>query len=131
VAPVIAVVDDSHSVRKAVIRLLRAAGHAACGFASGSEFLQLRQTSRIRCLILDVEMPGFSGIDLQRELNRRQAGIPVIIMTARDSPSMREECARLGALAFLSKPMDILCLLDAVAVALQSKTHPLLDSLAS
>ena len=76
-------------------------------------------------------MPGFSGIDLQRELNRRQAGIPVIIMTARDSPSMREECARLGALAFLSKPMDILCLLDAVAVALQSKTHPLLDSLAS
>ena len=115
----IAVVDDVDSVRKAMIRLLQAAGYVARGFASGEEFLQTWPCSKTRCLILDMEMPGLTGADVQRALNRRQARIPVIVMTAHDSLAAREECMRLGALVFLSKPFDFSFLLDAVATVLQ------------
>jgi FixJ family two-component response regulator len=116
----IAVVDDAEPVRNAVIRILRTAGYVARGFASGHAFLESSPTTRFRCLILDMNMPGLSGSDVQRELDLVQARIPVIILTAHDSPAAREECLRLGAHAFLTKPIDIPVLLDAVAVALQS-----------
>jgi FixJ family two-component response regulator len=116
----IAVVDDAEPVRNAVIRILRTAGYVARGFASGNAFLETWPTTRFHCLILDVNMPGLSGADVQRELDLVQARIPVIILTAHDSPAAREECLRLGAHAFLTKPIDIPVLLDAVAVALQS-----------
>jgi len=114
----IAVVEDADSVRKALVQLLRVAGYAARGFASGEEFLQAWPANRVSCLILDLELPGLSGIDVQRELHRAQARIPVIIMTADDSHTVREECACLGAFAFLTKPSEISVLLDAVALAL-------------
>jgi FixJ family two-component response regulator len=116
----IAVVDDVDSVRKAVIRILEVAGYAARGFVSGDAFLDTWPDNSTRCLILDLDMPGLSGADVQHELNLAQASIPVIIMTAHDSPAAREECARLGAHAFLTKPVDISVLLDVVAIALQS-----------
>jgi FixJ family two-component response regulator len=115
----IAVVDDADSVRGAIIRLLQIAGYVARGFVSGEEFLQTWPCSKTRCLILDLEMPGLTGVDVQRALNRTQARIPVIVMTAHDSLAAREECMRLGALVFLSKPVDISFLLDAVTMALQ------------
>ena len=115
----IAVVDDADSVRGAIIRLLQIAGYVARGFVSGEEFLQTWPCSKTRCLILDLEMPGLTGVDVKRALNRTQARIPVIVMTAHDSLAAREECMRLGALVFLSKPVDISFLLDAVTMALQ------------
>jgi FixJ family two-component response regulator len=114
----IAVVDDEESVRRAVVRLLQAAGHPARGFASGNEFLQHWLTERPDCLLLDLQMPGLSGADVLRALNRAGAHIPTIIVTAHDSPGAREECMREGAVAYLCKPLDERVLLTALRAAL-------------
>jgi FixJ family two-component response regulator len=114
----IAVVDDEESVRKAIVRLLQAAGHAARGFASGDDFLRSWMADRPECLLLDLQMPGSSGADVQRALIHAGARIPTIIITAQDSPGAREECTRLGAVAYLCKPVDEGVLLAAVRAAL-------------
>jgi len=113
-------VDDEESVRKAVVRLLRCAGHIAHGFASGSEFLQSGLVHGPDCLMLDLQMPGLSGAEVQRALNRAGAHFPVIVMTANDVPGAREECMREGAVAYLNKPVDVCVLLNAVSVAIGS-----------
>jgi FixJ family two-component response regulator len=118
--PVIAVVDDEESVRKAVVRVLRAAGFAAHGFASGDEFLKSWHFDRPDCLVLDLQMPDVSGTEVQRALNLAGANFPIVIITAHDAPAMREECLRLGAAAYLCKPLDIRTLLDEVALAIDS-----------
>ena len=117
---VIAVVDDEESVRKAVVRLLQAAGHTARGYASGRDFLQNWPVDIPICLVLDLQMPNLPGVDVQRALNRAGAHFPVIIMTAHDSPCAREECLREGAVAYLCKPLDERVLLNALSLALGS-----------
>jgi FixJ family two-component response regulator len=114
----IAVVDDEESVRKALVRLLQAAGHTARGFASGDEFLQNWLTDPPDCLMLDLQMPGLSGVEVQRALNHADAHLPVIIITAHDVASAREQCLREGAIAFLCKPLDERTLLGALGLAL-------------
>ncbi len=114
----IAVIDDEESVRKAVVRLLRSAGHLAQGFASGSEFLKSGLGDKPDCLMLDLQMPGLSGNEVQRVLNRAGARLPVIVMTANDAPGAREECMREGAVAYLRKPVDVNVMLDAVDAAI-------------
>ncbi len=114
----IAVVDDEESVRKAVVRLLQAAGYPARGFATGADFLQHWRDDRPECLLLDLQMPGLSGADVLRALNRSGANFPTIIVTAHDSPGAREECSRLGAVAYLCKPLDERVLLTALRAAL-------------
>jgi FixJ family two-component response regulator len=117
---VIAVVDDEESVRNAMVRLLRAADYPARGFASGDEFLQSWRTDRPDCLVLDLRMPGLSGMDVQRALNRTGAHLPVVIVSAHDSPSAREECLREGAVAYLCKPVDERVLLNALKLLAQT-----------
>src|SRR5580700_6818144 len=114
----IAVVDDEESVRNAIVRLIQAAGHPARCFASGGDFLRSWVADRPECLLLDLQMPGLSGTDVQRALLRAGARIPTIIITAQDSPGAREECIRLGAVAHLCKPVDQGMLLAAVRAAL-------------
>jgi FixJ family two-component response regulator len=114
---VIAIVDDDESVRNAVVRLLQAAGHSARGYPSGQEFLDNWRVDRPDCLVLDLQMPSLSGADVQRALNREGAQFPVVIMSAHDSPSAREECLREGAVAYLRKPPDERMLLDALNLA--------------
>ncbi len=114
----IVVVDDDESVRKAVVRLLNAAGFTARGIASVQEFLQSCPADPPQCLILDLQMPGISGGEIQRALKLMGARTAVIIITARDSPGAREECMRWGAVAYLCKPMAPGSLLNAVARAL-------------
>ena len=116
----IAVVDDEESVRKAVVRLLHAAGFAARGFSSGDEFMKAWQADIPECVLLDLQMPGLSGTDVQRALNRAGARFPVIIVTAHDAPGMREECMREGAAAYLCKPLDERVLLSALSAAIGS-----------
>ena len=111
----IAVVDDEDSVRKAVLRVLRAAGFSARGFASGTEFLNSWHFDRPDCLVLDLQMPGLSGIEVQKSLISAGAQFPIVIITAHDAPSVREECIRQGAAAYLCKPLDIGALLQAVS----------------
>jgi FixJ family two-component response regulator len=122
---VIAVVDDEESVRSAVVRLLRSAGFSSRGFASGEEFLDSWHFDRPEYLLLDLQMPGLSGTEVQAALNLAGAKFPVIIITAHDGPTVREESTRLGAVAYLCKPVDASALLRAVTpAAASSATAP-------
>lgn len=111
---VIAVVDDEESVRKAVVRVLNAAGFVASSFSSGDEFLKTWRFDPPDYLLLDMQMPGLSGTEVQHALTASGAKFPIIILTACDTPSRREECMRLGAVAYLNKPLEVGALLDAV-----------------
>jgi FixJ family two-component response regulator len=116
----ITVVDDEESVRNALVRVLRAGGHAVRGFASGREFLNSWRVDRPDCLVLDLQMPDISGTEVQQALNAAGAKLPIIIVTARDSSTVRKECMRQGAVAYLCKPPDSGDLLEAVALAIGS-----------
>jgi FixJ family two-component response regulator len=117
---VIAVVDDEESVRNALVRVLHAAGLAARGFASGDEFLTSWHFDRPDCLLLGLQMPGFSGTEVQQALQLAGAHFPIIIITAHDAPNVREECMRLGAADYLCKPIDADILLKTVALTTTS-----------
>ena len=96
--PLVSVVDDDESVRESLPDLLREFGFAAEAFASAEEFLASDRIGAIRCLILDIAMPGMSGPDLQRELKRRARAIPIVFITAHGGEAMRPQpaCARCG-----------------------------------
>ena len=111
----IAVVDDEKSVRSAVVRVLRAAGFPATAFASGKDFLDSWHFARPDCLILDLQMSGMSGMEVQQSLKMAGANCPIVIITAHDSPSLRVECMDAGATEYLSKPFDIQALMHAVS----------------
>jgi FixJ family two-component response regulator len=117
---VIAVVDDEEAVRKAVVRVLRASGFAARGYASGTDFLESWHFDRPDCLVLDLQMPGFSGAEVQQALRLAGAHFPIIIITAHDAPNLRDQCLRDGAVAYLCKPLDIRSLAQAVRLAVAS-----------
>ena len=102
----IAVLDDDEPVRKALVRLLRSAGFAACSYASGGEFLAHRRDARLQCLVVDLQMPGASGLDVQRSLRSAGENVPTIVMTSREESELLEECLAAGAFACLSKPLE-------------------------
>ncbi len=110
----IAVVDDDEPVRKAVVRLLRSAGFTSQGFASGQELLEAWLSEPPDCLVLDLQLPGRSGLEVQRDLRLAGARVPTIIMTASDEPCIRDECVGEGAGACLRKPLDEEALLRAL-----------------
>ncbi len=112
----IAVVDDQEAVRKAVARVFQASGFTVRAFASGEEFLEAWHFDRPDCLVLDLQMPGLSGTEVQQSLRVAGAQFPIVIITAHDSPSVREECMSAGATAYLRKPLDIRALLHAVSL---------------
>jgi FixJ family two-component response regulator len=113
---VIAVVDDEVAVRKALVRVLRAAGFTARAFASGKEFLNFWHFDRPDCLILDLQVPDLSGTEVQQSLKTAGAHFPVVIITAHDSPNLRAECMSAGAVAYLCKPLDLPALIQAVSL---------------
>jgi FixJ family two-component response regulator len=113
----VAVVDDEASVRKALTRLLRAAGYEAKAYASGEEFLDALAHERFGCLILDLQMPGMSGLDVQNEPGFLEAAVPTIVISARDEHEARESCLAAGVFAYLPKPVDDAELLAAVQAA--------------
>jgi FixJ family two-component response regulator len=118
----IAVVDDEPSVRKALRRLLSASGHEVKTFASGQEFLEGFAAWRPDCLVLDLHMPGLSGLEVQKELARIGDSLPIVIITAFDDPESRAQCLAAGATAYLLKPFDDQALLDAIANAIESSS---------
>jgi FixJ family two-component response regulator len=113
--PVVAVVDDEESVRKALSRLFAASNVDCLVFASGREFLDSLKVRVPSCVILDLHMPGLTGLDVQRELARSGAKVPAIIVTAYDEPGKRAQCLSEGAADYLRKPIEEKTLLDAVA----------------
>jgi FixJ family two-component response regulator len=111
-------VDDDESVRRALRRLLHSAGLQAKTFASATEFLDSGSREENACLIADIRMPGLGGLDLQRELLAKGSTIPVIFITAFDTPETRERARALGATGYFRKPVDDQAILDAIRWAL-------------
>lgn len=114
--PFIAVVDDEEPVRKALKRLLRAAGLEAEGYASGEEFLAAQR--RPDCVVLDLHMPVMSGQALLRQIRDLSERLPVVVITGHDTPETRNECLAAGAAAYLRKPLHDRLLLNAISAAL-------------
>ncbi len=113
--PVVYVVDDDPSVRKAVERLLRSAGHDAKTFTSAVEFLDFNHPDAPGCLLLDIKMPKVSGLDLQDRLAERGISFPIIFITGHGTVPASVKAFKAGAMDFLQKPFGDRILLDAVS----------------
>jgi len=114
------VVDDDASVRKGLTRLLKSADYKVEAFASAEAFLSSdRNCDRPACLVLDVQMPGLNGLDLQEKLISRDYAMPIIFITGHGDISMSVRAMKKGAVEFLTKPFDERDLLDAVQEAIQ------------
>jgi FixJ family two-component response regulator len=108
------VVDDDESVRKALKRLLRAHGYNVVTFESAEDFLLSDAVRTQGCILLDIRLPGMSGLDLYEKLASSGAIHPVIFMTAHDTPQWQERAAKMDAVAYLRKPFDQQSLVDAI-----------------
>lgn len=113
------VVDDDDGVRNSLRLLLKSSGLAVTALASANEFLDSYDLAQAGCLVLDVRMPGFSGLELQQELNRRGAIIPVIFMSGHGDVPMAVEAMQHGAFDFLQKPFRDQDLIDRIQAALR------------
>jgi len=111
----VAVVDDEESIRKSLRRLLMAADLDALVYASGQEFLDALRERQPDCLVLDLQMPGLTGLEVQRALTAAGVRFPTIIITAHDEPEARARCISAGVAAYLCKPLHDEMLLDAIA----------------
>ena len=116
--PTVFIVDDDEPVRSALRLLMKSVGYATATFESAQEFLECYATQQPGCLVLDVRMPGMSGMQLQQELNRRGATIPVVFITGHGDVPMAVEAMQSGAFDFLQKPFEDRELLDRVVKAL-------------
>jgi FixJ family two-component response regulator len=117
--PVVFVIDDDASMRAAISSLIRSVGLRAEVFASVSEFLAHKRSSDTSCLILDVRLPGVSGLEFQSELAKANAQIPIIFITGHGDIPMTVKAMKAGAVEFLTKPFRDQDLLDAIQVALE------------
>jgi FixJ family two-component response regulator len=115
----VAIVDDDESVRDAVGSLFRSMGFRTELFASGEQFLGAPHLRDFSCLVLDVQMPGMDGLELQRRLALASHPIPIVFITAFSEENTRERALRGGAVSFLSKPFSEDALLGAVQSAIE------------
>ncbi|MET0379970.1 MAG: response regulator [Spongiibacteraceae bacterium] len=102
----IAIIDDEELIRRALTRLLGAAGINSQGYASGQEFLATWRHNPPDCVVMDLQMPGLSGFDVLQCLKNLGADMPIIIITAHDEPAMKQRCLQAGASTYLRKPLD-------------------------
>jgi FixJ family two-component response regulator len=116
--PIVFVVDDDPSVRTATERLLRAVGFTVKTFGSAAEFLESPRPEGPACLVLDIRLPGQSGLDLQRELIGTGVQIPIIFITGHGDIPMTVRAMKAGAVEFLTKPYRRNALLDAIRAAI-------------
>jgi FixJ family two-component response regulator len=124
-AAVVFVVDDDASIRKSLGRLISAAGYQVQAFASPREFLAREPTAGPSCLVLDVRMPGITGLELQQTLARAVHEIPIIFITGHGDISMSVEAMKAGAVDFLPKPFAAKDLLEAIRRAVAKDTRDL------
>jgi FixJ family two-component response regulator len=116
--PIVFVVDDDSSMREALTDLITSVGVLVEAFKSAREFLEHRRRDAPACLVLDVRLPGLSGLDLQRELARTEAPVPIIFITGHGDIPMSVRAMKEGAVEFLAKPFRDQDLLDAIQHAL-------------
>jgi FixJ family two-component response regulator len=115
----VSIVDDDESVRESLPDLLRELGFAVQAFSSAEAFLESEAIGKTECLILDIAMPGMSGLDLQQELARRRHEIPIVFITAQGDHNLRPRVLARGAVDCLFKPFSETALLEAVNTALR------------
>jgi FixJ family two-component response regulator len=118
--PCIYIIDDDQSVRDALSSLFRSVGYRVQLYAATQDFMQAKRADGNSCLVLDIRLPGASGLDLQTHLNREQIPIPVIFMTGHGDIPMSVRAMKAGAIDFLGKPFRDQDMLDAVANALEA-----------
>jgi FixJ family two-component response regulator len=117
-SPLIAVVDDDPFVRKAFERLLRSAGFAVEAYPSGAEFLLSMDTRRPDCVLLDLHMPGTSGLEVLAQLRLGHSAMHVVVVTGHHSAESQSRALKGGAKAYLCKPVDDKTLLSAISNAI-------------
>jgi FixJ family two-component response regulator len=116
---VVFIVDDDPSVRPAVESLIRSVGLRVQSFGSAQDFLRANRPDLPSCLVLDVRLPGLSGLDLQRELTNADVAIPIIFITGHGDIPMSVEAMKAGAVEFLTKPFRDQQLLDSIQLAIE------------
>lgn len=117
--PIVYVVDDDPSFRRSTERLIRSAGHQVQSFGTAAEFLSANVAQTPGCVVLDVRLPGLSGLDLQRELTKTGNHLPIIFMTGHGDIPMSVRAMKAGAVEFLPKPFLDEDLLEALRQALE------------
>ena len=117
----ITVVDDDTSVRESLQGLIRSVGFAVEVFASAEEFLNSERLRDTHCLILDVRMPGMSGLELQRQMRADHSDIPIIFITAHGDEAARSQALKSGAVDYLFKPFSEEALLGAIDLAINGR----------
>ena len=120
-APLISIVDDDDSLRNSLNNLIRSVGFRVQGFPSAEAFLNSSELHDTACLILDVRMPGMSGLDLQRQLVAANSPIPIVFITSHGDDDARARALAAGAVDFLYKPFREEALLKAIDSALDHK----------
>jgi FixJ family two-component response regulator len=115
----VTIVDDDQAVRDALSNLLESVGMRVEAFASAEDFVNSGRLNRTTCLILDIQLRGMSGLELQRELAAGKSLIPIIFITAHGQNGIREQALRDGAVGFFYKPFSSVALLNTVHSALR------------
>jgi FixJ family two-component response regulator len=123
-APTIYIVDDDGPVRKALSRLVQAAGYEVETFSSAEDYLAGEAADRPACLVLDMRMPGMGGLDLQRTIAGTPKGLPIVFITGHGDEDARRQALQAGAIEVLQKPLDGDGLLSAIARALGTFPKP-------
>ncbi len=116
---VVFVVDDDPSMRRALDTLLRSVGHEVRLFSSSQEFMEATRPDAPSCLVLDVRLPGMSGLAFQQELTKAAVALPVIFITGHGDVPMTVRAMKAGAVEFLTKPFDDQVLIDAIHAAIE------------
>jgi FixJ family two-component response regulator len=120
-------IEDDESVRKALQRLLRSAGLEVKAFSGAGEFLESGKFIQGACIVVDVQMQGLTGFDLQEGLLSKKIRLPTIVISAMDDAETRERARKLGAAAFFRKPVDGQALIDSIHWAMgesQNESSP-------
>jgi FixJ family two-component response regulator len=117
--PIVLVIDDNDNLREALSALFRSVGLQVKTFTSAGEFMQFKLPDSPACLVLDVRLPGLSGLDFQAELAKAQIDIPIVFMTGHGDIPMTVRAMKAGAVEFLTKPFREQEMLDAVQVGLE------------
>ncbi|MFC3712299.1 response regulator transcription factor [Sphingoaurantiacus capsulatus] len=117
--PQVSIIDDDDSLRGALVSLVKSFGYGAQGFDSAEQFLAAGGAAGFDCIVTDIHMPGLSGIELKQQLSADHDSTPVIMITARSEPALRERAKDSGALCLLTKPFEaselIACIEQALA----------------
>jgi FixJ family two-component response regulator len=114
VSPRVAIIDDDESLCRSLARLLRLAGYCATAFHSAEQFLAEGARESFACLLVDVQLGGMSGLEMQRQLTAESCHVPVIFITAHDEPLTRDEAAKGGCAGFFRKTESGARILDAI-----------------